>query len=903
MTWLRRAFHKSQTEKSLDKELQFHLDRQIADYVAAGMPPEEARRRAQLEFGAVDSVKEQVRDTRWEIHLENLLRDFRHAFRSLHRDRRFALIAIFALALGIGASTVAFSAFYNLLFNAFAARDSNRLVVFSLQNAEAGILPELNLTPLAGKLPDVDAIRSQSEAFDDVVGYHRGIMLLRDGNDIHQLYATRVTSNAFDFYGVPPLLGRGIAFTDGLAQAQPVFVMSYKTWKGEFHSDSAILGKSFLVDDIPRTLIGIMPPRFQAYGALVQIWMPIAGSSEENASDPALSVDTMTARLKPGVTLDTASAALDAIVKSLAKNRPNDFPKHFSARVLSATDFMLGPYGIGSAGGPETQHFDIKHMLYALLAAAMILLLIACSNVANLLLARATVREREIAVRAALGATRRRLIQQLIVESFVLAAAACVLGCIFAYAGMKGVTALIPAKGASIGGEAIVGLDWRTLLFAFVVTALTTILCGSAPALHTTRRDLQPSLTGGERRIIASIRPGQVRAGIVIGEVALCIVLLTGAGLMMRSFYALTHIDLGFDLNHVLFLGFGNPHSDNRQPGQDAIVFQKIVGRLKALPGVADVAINNSLPGYNPGRRYEVTAPGSSHIEPVGVDGCSENLVQVLGLQLERGSWFTEDDVTGARRVAVINHTMALHFFGGEDPLDRQFTARAIAIEGQPPQDVNFQVIGVLRDVKDFGPQVPVIPMAFIPHTVNSLFGGGVLFIKTKVAPASLMHAVKQVVWSFDRSVIFSPESGPYADTFYWLTYSAHEFGLMTFAPLAGIALLLVVIGIFCVMAYTVSLQTHEIGVRMALGAQQNGILKMVLTRGARMVATGILIGLFASYALTRFLASQVWGVSTSDPWTFGAVAILAILVGLVACYIPAKRATRLDPMTALRYE
>jgi len=903
MVWIRRVFQRSRAEKSLDKELQFHLDRQIADYVAAGMQTEEARRRARLEFGTVDSVKQEVREARLEAHLEILLRDFRYAVRNLHRDRRFAIVAIFALALGIGASTVAFSSFYNLLFNAFAARDAGRLVVFSLQNAEKGVLPELNLTPLGGSLSDVEAIRSQSQVFDGIVGYHRGITLLRDGIDIHQVYTTGVTSNAFDFYGVPPLLGRGITPADGLAKAPPVFVMSYKTWKGEFHSDPGILGKNFLVDDMPRTLIGIMSPRFQAYGALVQIWTPITSSPDTKAAAPAMSVDTMMARLKPGVTLETASADLDVIVKSLAKNHPNDFPKHFSARVLSATDFMLGPYGIGSAGGPETQHFDMKHMLYALLAAAMMLLLIACSNVANLLLARATVREKEIAVRVALGATRTRLIQQLIIESFTLALAACVLGCIFAFVGMKGVTELIPAKGASIGGEAIVSLDWRMLLFALIVTALTTILCGLAPALHAVRRDLQPSLAGGDRGANGPYHRGRFRTGIVIGEVALCVLLLTGAGLMIRSFYRLTHIDLGFDMNHVLFLAFGDPRGGNYPPGQEAIIFQKIVARLKALPGVTDVAINNSLPGYNPGGRHEVSAPGSSHTERAGVDGCSENLVQVLGLQLENGSWFTESDVSAARRVAVINHTMAINFFGGEDPLGRRFTAKEIVVEGQPLQDMDFQVIGVLRDVKDFGPQVPVIPMAFVPHTVTSLFGGGVLFIKTKVAPASLMRTVKEEVWSFDRNVIFSPETGPYVDTFYWLTYSAHEFGLMTFAPLAGIALLLVAIGIFSVMAYTVSLQTHEIGVRMALGAQQASILKMVLARGAKMVAAGIIIGLFAGYGLTRFLASQVWGVSTADPWTFAAVAILATLVGLVACYLPAKRATRLDPMNALRYE
>ena len=527
--------------------MQFHLDRQIADYEAAGIAPEEARRRARLDFGGVDQVKEEVRDARLEAHLENLLRDFRHAFRNLHRDRRFAFVAIFALALGIGASTVAFSAFYNLLFNAFAARDASRLVVFSVQNGEVGVLPELNLSPLGGTLSDLDAIRNQSRVFEDVIGYHRGINLLQDGNRIYQVYNTHVTPDAFQFYGVPALLGRTITSADGMVTAPPVFVMSYKTWRGEFHSDPAILGKSFLVDGNPRTLIGIMPPRFQAYGALVQIWTPITSATGPPGTNPEASVDTMMARLKPGVTLETATADLDVIVKRLAQNRPNDFPKHFTARVLSATDFLMGPYGIGSAGGPETRHFDIKHMLYGLLVGAMILLLIACSNVANLLLARATTREREIAVRLALGATRGRLIRQLIIESSTLAVGACMLGCIFAYVGMEGVTALIPAKGASIGGEAVVSLDWRILLFALVVTTLTTVFCGLVPAFQLVRRDLQPSLAGGESGADVTLGRRNFRAGIVVSEVALCMLLLTGAGLMIRSFFLLTHVDLGFN--------------------------------------------------------------------------------------------------------------------------------------------------------------------------------------------------------------------------------------------------------------------------------------------------------------------------------------------------------------------
>jgi putative ABC transport system permease protein len=868
------------------------------------MSPDEARRTARLRLGNPAHLRESHHDLRTLPFLESLVADTRYALRMLRKNPGFTAVAVLTLALGIGASTVAFSAFYNLLFNAFAARDASRLVVFSVQNSEAEVLPELNLTPLGGTLSDVDAIRNQSRVFEDVIGYHRGINLLQDGNRIYQVYNTHVTPDAFQFYGVPALLGRTIASADGMVTAPPVFVMSYKTWRGEFHSDPAILGKSFLVDDNPRTLIGIMPPQFQAYGAFVQIWTPITSAAGPPGINPEASVDTMMARLKPGVTLEAASADLDVIVKRLAQNRPNDFPEHFTARVLSATDFLMGPYGIGSAGGPETQHFDIKHMLYGLLVGAMILLLIACSNVASLLLARATTREREIAVRLALGATRGRLIRQLIVESSTLAVGACMLGCIFAYVGMEGVTALIPAKGASIGGEAVVSLDWRILLFALVVTTLATVFCGLVPAFQLVRRDLQPSLAGGESGADVTLGRRNFRAGIVVSEVALCMLLLTGAGLMIRSFFLLTHIDLGFNADRLLFVAFGSPHSGTYPPGQEAIIFQKIVERLKSLPGVADVAINNSLPGYNAGGRHEVTASGSSHVEQAGLDGCSVNAFQVLELQLVRGRWFTDGDVAAARQVAVINQTMALHFFGGDDPVGKQFTAKGMAIGGQPPKDADFQVIGVLRDVKDFGPQVPVIPMAFIPHTVTSgPLGGGLLFIKTKVAPASLMPAVQEQVWAFDRNVIFSPQSGPYLDTFYWLTYSAYEFGLMTFAPLAGIALLLVISGIFSVMAYTVSLQTREIGIRMALGAQQTDVSRMVLRKGLGLIATGVAIGLCASFALTRLLASQIWGVSPTDPWTFSAVIAVIVVVGLAASYIPARRAMRVDPMVALRHE
>jgi len=901
------VFHRSHVEHDMDEELRAHIRIRADDLERSGLPRAEAERRARIEFGGLERFKEEVRDTRWETHLENLFRDFRYALRNLRKDWRFAAVAIFALALGIGAATVAFSAFYNLLFNAFAARDAGRLVIFSLQNAESQGLPELNLQPLEGSLSVLDAIRVQSQSFEEIVGYHRGIVLLSDVGDNHQVYVGSVTGNAFDFYGVPPLLGRGIIEDDAKAGAPAVFVMSFKTWNGEFNADPKMLGKSYLLDGQPRTLVGIMPPRFQAFGALQQIWIPITDTRDAAAGASAPSVDTMMARLKPGVSLEAASAELDVIVKRLAKANPKDYPKRFNARVQSATDFMMGVFGIGSAGGPETQHFDIKHMLYDLLAGVVMLLLIACSGVANLLLARAAVREKEIAVRSALGATRWRLVRQLLVESLVLAIAACVLGCVLAYFGMKGVAAVVPHKGASIGGEAVIGLDPTVLFFTLGVTLLTTLLCGLAPALHAVGHDLQPQLTGSGKGASGGLRGGKFRAGLVIMEVALSIVLLAGAGLMIRSFYVLTHVDLGFNVKNLLMLAIFSPRGSNTTAEQQQIIFAKVTERLKTMPGVIELAINNSLPGYNPGRRYEVRVPGSTHSERAGIDGCSDSLLETLEMQLMSGRWLTKVDMDSGQRVAVINQTMATHFFGAENALGRQIQVKGLDEHVQPPQDASFQIVGVVRDVKDFGPQVPVLPMAFIPYTASSgtysHLGGGILFLRTKGDPALLMHALQQEVWAVDRNQMFSPQAGPYINVFYDLTYSAHEFGLMTFAGVAGIALLLVVIGVFSVTAYTVSLRTQEIGVRMALGAQQGEIVWMVLRKGFALITTGICIGLFASYGLTRFLTSQIWGVSATDPWTFGAVILLVVFVGLAACLLPARRAARVDPLVALRYE
>ena len=589
--------------------------------------------------------------------METLCQDIRYASRTLAKTPGFSLVAILTLALGIGASTTVFSAFYNLLFNAFAAKDANRLAVPITDKDE----------PLALSGSDLTFIRDGNHVFEDVVGYTRSRTLLSDGKETHQVIAAGVTANAFEFYGVSAFLGRPISSDDGKTDVPPVFVVSYRMWKDEFNGDPAVLGKTFRVAEKPRTLIGIMPASFQAFGALTEVWMPLANANANGEQCQILG------RLRPGVTLNAASAEVEILIRRLAQLHPERYPKLFQVRVISATDFLLGPYGIGGAGGSE---YGLRRMLYNLFGGVMLLLFIACANVASLLLARATVREKEIAVRSALGASRMRLVRQLLVESGFLAAIACGIGCIFAYFGTKWASTIIPHKGLSIGGETVIGLNPVVLLFAFGMTGLTTILCGLAPAFHSVRRDLNTRMATSGKGSIGNPRHGKLRAGLVVGEVALCVVLLVGSGLLIHSFLKLTHVDLGFSPRNLVFGAFGP--SERLTDDEREHFVERISQQLEGMPGVAEVAINNSLPGYNTGPVSEVTVPGSMRPLRIGFDGCTDNLVAVIGLHLLRGRWLSAPEVRSGQQVAVLNQTTARNLFGNIDPIGQQIKVKSI---------------------------------------------------------------------------------------------------------------------------------------------------------------------------------------------------------------------------------
>jgi putative ABC transport system permease protein len=706
-------------------------------------------------------------------------------------------------------------------------------------------------------------------------------ILYTDREGTLQFEGTWVTPNTFEFLGMRPLLGRMITRADGAPGAAPVFAMSHRLWKKQFNGDPNLIGKILVLNGQPRTLVSVMPPRFLLGNA--DIWVP--NNMSRSGPDNQRIEFWLLARTKPGVTLEQVTSDFEVISRNLAKTYPNDFPKQFTVLSKTLTDDVVGQF---------------RGTLYTLLAAVGMLLLIACSNVANLLLARATAREREIAIRSSMGATRGRIIRQLLVESLMLAVGGCLLGCLFAYLGLKGVTAAMPDQ--TIPAEAVLRLNLPALMFAVAVTGLTTMLCGLAPAIHAVRGDLHTRLKDTGKGVNADFRHGKFRSGLVVWEVMLSIVLLVGAGLMMRSLFALQHIELGLNPVNILVARTPLPKGQYETAEQKKLFFRQVLQRISALPGVIAVTETSSLPPYG-GPESDVTIPGKTHSEPWNTmfQLSSEGYFETMGRHVLQGRLLTESDVEAARPVAVVNETLVKSYFGKENPIGQKIKFNLFDEMPQSPKDQYFEIIGIVADAKNRGLQQGIMPEAYIPYSVTGAMARGVL-VRTGVEPLSMLRQVRSEIWAVDRNVAltFTGSLEGYLQEF---SYAGPKFGLILLGVFATVGLLLVAIGVFSVMAYSVSLQTHEIGVRMALGAPISNVLKMVLSKGLQLIGLGMLLGIVASIALTRFVASQFWGVSPRDPVTFLGVLLVLAAVGTAACLVPARRATRVDPLIALRYE
>jgi putative ABC transport system permease protein len=817
--------------------------------------------------------------------LDWIWRDLRYGLRTLWKDRRVAAVAIIALALGIGATTVIFSVFYAVLISPFPYPKVSGFVTFQIHDVTrpAGNV-RLGLTA-----PEYADFSEQTQnVFADTFAFHNLNLLYANkqgGSDIFS--GCWVTGNIFDALGIAPALGRSIGPADATPGAPPVFAMTDELWAKQFHRDPKVLGSVMTLNGTPRTLVEIMPPHYVLDGCDVWIPMLVGHANIPMAAGTNYPAYFETSEhLRRGVSLQEANSAVGVVMHRLAQVYPTDFPKRFTVKVLTVAD--------------DTTN-DFKGMLYALMAAVLMLLLIACSNIANLLLARATAREKEIAIRTSLGASRWRLIRQLLVESFILSLAACVVGCGFAYFGTREVAATIPVD---FPPSVSIETNGWVLLFALGVAVLTTLLCGLAPAIHAVRGALQTHLNGTGRGMSVGSRHGRFRSALVIGEVALGVLLMAGAGLMIRTLLSLQHVNLGFDPSNILYADMAYPAGRYATAGQQRVFLQQVLARVRALPGVNSASVSIGIPPFGYGGS-EVVVPGTTHedVWRAEFDLCDEDYFQTMGIKLLSGRLLSAADVNEAQRVVVINETMARNYFKGENPIDESIGFKTINTANNQPDGTYYRVIGVVSDVRNQGLRQPVSPQGFLPYTIVGGLNGRGLLVRTAVAPMSLWSNVRREIWAVDPNIAFDNDSGTVAGDLQRFGYAQPEFYLAAMSIFAGIGLALVIVGVFSVMAYTVSLQTREIGVRMALGAQPRDIVRMVLGKGARLILAGIVIGLLASAGLTRFLASQISGVSATDPWTFATVALLILVVGLAACAVPSRSAMRVDPIIALRYE
>jgi putative ABC transport system permease protein len=810
--------------------------------------------------------------------MPSLRQDLAYALRGLRKQKAFVSLAVLALALGIGATTTIFSVIQNVLLDPFPYVNADRVVAFQIRDVKS--------TRPGGRsfyqVPEFLDYQAQIQCFEEVIAGTFEDVLYSTGEGTEQFSGALVSGNLFSFLGVPALHGRTLTPEDARPGAPAAFVMSHKMWMKHWSGDPSIVGRSFVLNDVPTTLVGIMPARFTKQAA--DLYKPVV----LDRADPEGSQRyyLLQARLKPGVTLEQAEAQIGVIAQGIAKQYPKNYPEKFTVKVVSWVDNVIGQF---------------RKTLYTLSAAVALLLLIACSNVANMLLARAATREKEMAIRSSLGAGRWRLVQQLLIESLLLALLGTLLGCFLAHFGLKGLVAAIPE--GLIPREAVIRLNLPVLLFSLGVAVLTSFVFGLVPALQTARRDLVEPLRDSGKGTTGGARRGRLTSALVVAEVALSLVLLAGAGLLMRSFVKLQTVELGLNPENVLHARLPLPRGQYKDPGAKQVLFRQLLDRIQALPGVVAASPTISLPPYG-GIRSEIEIAGKTHEEKWEAiyQLASECYFQTLGRRLLRGRLLSEAEIVGARKVAVVNALLVEKYFGQEDPLGQRLTLKMLATLPQDSvEDPTFEIIGVVADAKNQGPQDPIQPEAIIPYGVTGAFDRGIL-VRTAGPPLAMLNAVRREIWTVDRNIALT-FIGSLTDSLRQFSYAEPRFSLVVLGVFAGVGLALVALGIYSVIAYTVSRQTHDIGIRLALGATRGDVLQMVLRSGLRLVGIGIGVGVLASLAVTRVLSSQLFGVAPHDVLTLAAVVAVVIAAGLAACWFPARRATRVDPMLALRYE
>jgi putative ABC transport system permease protein len=804
-----------------------------------------------------------------------MINDFRFAFRKLRKSPGFTFVAVLTLALGMGANTAIFTVFDAVLLRPLPfVRPEQLLRIYT-----AG--PQLDRGPVSPA--NFLDWKEQNRVFEQIAAYSGNDYTMLGRDLPERLLGARVSAGFFELLGVQPSLGRFFREEEDADGRNQVVVLNHEFWETRFGARRDIIGQTLTLNDKSFTVVGVMPAGFTYPSPKIQFWTPMAFSPEEKVMRDTNFLSVV-ARLKEGVTLEQASTQMNLLARQIAQHHP-ELNTGERLELVSLSEATVG---------------DIRSILWVLLGAVGLVLLICCANVANLLLARAAQRQKEIAVRSALGATRTRLVRQLLIESLLLALFGGALGCVFA---RWGIDLLLVLKPENLPRLDQVRIDWAVLAFTGCISVATGLVFGLVPALQATNPDLNDTLKEGDRGGTGGPARHRVRDLLIVSEVALSLVLLVGAGLLIRSFVRLLAVDPGFRPEHVLAVSIPLPVSRYPAPAQEAAFFQRLLERVRELPGVRSAGAVTDVPlfgGSSTGFDVEGRPLAKPNERPMTeFRSASPGYFQTMGIDLVAGRTFTPDDRADAPPVALINETLARRYFGKENPLGKR-------IGLSRPTDWR-EIVGVVRDVRNYGLAEEVKPECYLPYLQNApnyLAGSAswmVMVMRTESEPLGYVAAIKGALQKIDPD---QPIASIRPMTAYLAqSVAQRRFNMLLLALFAGLALVLAAVGIYGVISYSVAQREREVGIRMALGAQAGDVLALIVRQGMRPALLGLLAGVLVAAAMTRFMRNLLFQVSAIDPFVFGAVAFVLTLVAALACLIPARQATRVDPAVALRSE
>ncbi|MGB7925761.1 MAG: ABC transporter permease [Pyrinomonadaceae bacterium] len=877
-------------EAEIVEELAQHLDDRYEQALQGGAAEDEAYQAVLLELTGSDLLAHELRRVERPVQQEpvvpgaqrrmnmfgDLWLDLRYGLRMLVKNPGFTVIAVIALALGIGANSAIFSVVNTVLLRPLPYKEPDRLVMVWEDATKQGFPRD---TPAAANYIDW---LNQNQVFEGMAAIADLSFNMTGVGEPERIDGRRVSANLFSLLGVEPQLGRAFLPEEDQPGASRVVIMSHGLWQRRFGSDMNITGKPLTLNGESYTVVGVMPPTFQFPSREDELWVPIAFDSEEAANRRRHYLQVI-ARTKPGVTLEQAQAEMNTIAVRLQQQYPEQNAE-MGVAVTSLHEHVAG---------------DIKPALLVLLGAVGFVLLVACANVANLLLARAAGRQKEIAVRIALGASRLRLIRQFLTESILLAALGGIFGLLLSVWGVNLLKAFIPEN---ISQAKAIAIDAKVLLFTLLVSLLTGVIFGLAPATQASNFNINETLKEGGRDTSAGSRGNHIRGLLVITEVALALILLIGAGLLINSFLRLRSVDPGFSPDKVLTMRIVLPELKYPDQTRRSAFYTDMIHRIEALPGVKSAAVTNWIPLVRQGDSIGISVEGRPDPPPsqrniVVTRVISPHYFGTMGIQLSQGRTFDEQqDREDSAGVVVVSETMARRYWPGEDPVGKRIKAGSA---GSP--NPWWTIVGVAKDVRQFELNADPKPQMYLPYSQADFFAPRHLVVSTDVEPLSMAATVRSTVWAIDKDQPVSNITT--MEDILSESVARQRFSMLLLGIFAAVALVLAAVGIYGVMSYSVAQRTHEFGIRMALGAQGRDVLKLAVGEGLKLVMIGVVIGLVAAFILTRVMSSLLFGVSATDPTTFIIISLALVSVALLASYIPARRATKVDPMVALRYE